>query len=140
MAYVGWRLKGSRHSGRGLLRLVLRVTSSTQSKRKTGHQLYNTEEHLPWSCKGIVGRLAEERERGRKEERVCMCVFVCVCVGVLLLEGELRPSHHWPGAQASQPCVCSCDLSCTSWSGFCNGKIIKRGGGREGDESTAKKR
>lgn len=61
-------------------------------------------------------------------------VRVRVCAGVPLLEGELRPSHHWPAAQASQPCVCSCDLSCTSWSGFCNGKIIKSGGREDSEE------
>lgn len=50
-----------------------------------------------------------------------------------MLRRSLGPSHYWQGAQASQPSVCSCDLSCTSWSGFCNGKIIKRGGeGRDG--------
>lgn len=51
-------------------------------------------------------------------------------VVVLLLGRYGGPSHYWQGAQASQPCVCSCDLSYTSWSGFCNGKIIKCGGGR----------
>lgn len=111
---MGCKRRGSGHSGGSRLLPLLKITPCTQSKSTTSDQLL--------------------QHRTPSTELAGVCARVCACARahrVPLLEGELRPSHHWPGAQASQPCVCSCDLSCTSWSGLCNGKIINGGGGGE---------